>query len=41
MRLTAEAGLTPKLGTLKKGERVKVSYKHSQGERIATRIILV
>ena len=41
MRLTAEAGLTPKLGTLKKGERVKVSYKHSQGERIATKIILV
>jgi hypothetical protein len=41
MQLTADAGLTPKLGTLKKGERVKVSYKHTQGQRIATKIIPV
>ena len=39
MRLTADAGLIPKLGTLKKGELVKVSYKDSQGQRIATKII--
>lgn len=39
MRLTADAGLISRLGTLKKGERVKVSYKDSQGQRIATKII--
>jgi hypothetical protein len=28
----------PKLSTLKAGDRVKVSYKNSKGEMVATRI---
>ena len=36
--LRAEADTAPQLSTLKKGERVKVSYRNSQGEKIATKI---
>ncbi len=39
MLLMADADTAPQLSTLKKGERVKVSYKNSQGQKIATKII--
>jgi len=39
MLLMADADVAPQLGTLKKGERVKVSYKNSQGQKIATKIV--
>jgi FtsP/CotA-like multicopper oxidase with cupredoxin domain len=39
MLLMADAHMAPQLSTLKKGERVKVSYKNSQGQRIATKIV--
>jgi cold shock CspA family protein len=39
MLLMAAADTAPQLSTLKKGERVKVSYKNSQGQKIATKII--
>jgi FtsP/CotA-like multicopper oxidase with cupredoxin domain len=39
MLLMADADIAPQLSTLKKGERVKVSYKNSQGQRIATKIV--
>jgi len=39
MLLMADADIAPQLSTLKKGERVKVSYKNSQGQKIATKIV--
>ena len=39
MFLMADAYTAPRLSTLKKGERVRVSYKNSQGQKIATRIV--
>lgn len=39
MILMADADTAPQLSTLKKGERVKVSYKNSQGQKIATKIV--
>jgi hypothetical protein len=36
--LRAGADTAPILSTLKKGKRVKVSYRNSQGEKVATRI---
>jgi hypothetical protein len=39
MLLMAAADTAPQLSTLKKGERVKVSYKNSQGQKIVTKII--
>jgi hypothetical protein len=36
--LRAGADTAPQLSTLKKGERVKVSYRNSQGESVATKI---
>jgi hypothetical protein len=38
MLLRADADTAPQLSTLKKGERVKVNYKNSQGEKVATKI---
>ena len=38
MLLKTDAGTTPELRSLKSGERVKVSYENSQGEKIATTI---
>jgi cold shock CspA family protein len=38
MLLRAGADTAPQVRTLKKGERVKVSYKNSQGEKVATKI---
>jgi Cu/Ag efflux protein CusF len=38
MLLMANPDTVPQLSTLKKGERVKVSYKNSQGQKIATKI---
>jgi hypothetical protein len=37
--LMTDADTAPQLSTLKKGERVKVSYKNSQGQKIATKIV--
>ena len=39
MLLMADADIAPQLSTLKKGERVKVRYKNSQGQKIATKIV--
>jgi len=36
--LKAGPDTAPQFSTLKKGERVKVSYKNSQGEKVATKI---
>lgn len=36
--LKADADTAPQLGSLKPGDRVKVSYKNSKGEMVATRI---
>ena len=36
--LRAGADTAPRLSTLKKGERVRVNYRHSQGEKVATKI---
>ncbi len=36
--LKADADTASQLGALKSGERVKVSYKNSQGDKIATKI---
>jgi hypothetical protein len=38
MLLRAGADTASQVRTLKNGERVKVSYKNSQGEKVATRI---
>ena len=38
LSLKADADTAPKLPTLKAGDRVKVSYKNSKGEMVATRI---
>jgi hypothetical protein len=38
LSLKADAETAPKLSTLKTGDRVKVSYKNSKGEMVATRI---
>jgi len=38
LSLKADADTAPKLSTLKTGDRVKVSYKNSKGEMVATRI---
>lgn len=38
LSLKADAETAPKLSTLKAGDRVKVSYKNSKGEMVATRI---
>jgi hypothetical protein len=37
--LTADAGVAPHLKDLKKRDRVKVTYKNSQGQQIATKLI--
>jgi hypothetical protein len=37
--LKADTDTAPQLGTLRPGDRVTVSYKHSKGERVATRIV--
>jgi len=37
--LKADADTASQLATLKAGERVKVSYKNSQGDKIATKIV--
>ena len=37
--LKADADTASQLATLKSGERVKVSYKNSQGDKIATKIV--
>ena len=37
--LKADADTAPQLGALKAGDRVKVSYKNSKGEMVATRIV--
>ena len=37
--LKADIDTAPLLGTLRLGDRVTVSYKHSKGERVATRIV--
>lgn len=34
----ADTDTTPQLGTLKRGDRVTVSYKNRRGEMVATRI---
>ena len=39
MSLKADADTAPQLGALKAGDRVKVSYKNSKGEMVATRIV--
>jgi hypothetical protein len=36
--LKADTDTAPQLGTLKRGDRVRVSYKNSRGEMVATRI---
>lgn len=36
--LKADVDTAPQLGTLKAGDRVKVIYKNSKGEMVATRI---
>jgi len=36
--LKADTETAPRLGTLKTGERVKVHYKNSQGEKVITSI---
>ena len=38
MLLAADGGMLPQFSTLKKGERVKVTYKNSQGQSVATKI---
>ena len=38
MLLTADGATLPQFSTLKKGERVKVTYKNSQGQSVATNI---
>jgi len=38
MLLAADEGMLPQFSTLKKGERVKVTYKNSQGQSVATKI---
>lgn len=38
MLLAADGGTLPQFSTLKKGERVKVIYKNSQGQSVATKI---
>lgn len=38
LSLKADVDTAPKLSTLKAGDRVKVSYKNSKGEMVATRI---
>ena len=37
--LKADTDTAPLLSTLRLGDRVTVSYKHSKGERVATRIV--
>jgi hypothetical protein len=36
--LTADPAVAPQLRSLKKGERVKVTYKNSQGQQVATKV---
>ena len=38
MLLTADGATLPQFSVLKKGERVKVTYKNSQGQSVATKI---
>ena len=38
MLLAADGDMLPQFSTLKKGERVKVTYKNSQGQSVATKI---
>jgi hypothetical protein len=38
MLLAADGDTLPQFSTLKKGERVKVTYKNSQGQSVATKI---
>jgi hypothetical protein len=38
MLLAADGGMLPHFSTLKNGERVKVTYKNSQGQSVATKI---
>ena len=38
MLLTADEATLPQFSVLKKGERVKVTYKNSQGQSVATKI---
>jgi hypothetical protein len=36
--LSADGPTLPQFSTLKKGERVKVTYKNNQGQSVATKI---
>ena len=38
LTLTAGPAVAPQLRALKKGERVKVTYKNSQGQQVATKV---
>ena len=38
MLLAADGGTLPQFSTLKKGDRVKVTYKNSEGQSVATKI---
>jgi hypothetical protein len=38
MFIRADVDTAPLLSTLKKGERVKVNYKNSKGDKVATKI---
>jgi len=38
VRLKADTDTASQLGALKSGDRVKVSYKNNQGDKIATKI---
>jgi hypothetical protein len=39
LSLKADTDTAPQLSTLRLGDRVTVSYKHSKGERVATKIV--
>lgn len=38
LTLTADPAVAPQLKALRKGERVKVTYKNSQGQQVATKV---
>ena len=38
LTLTADPAVAQQLKSLKKGERVKVTYKNSQGPQVATKV---
>lgn len=38
LTLNADAAVAPQLRDLKKGERVKVTYKNSKGQQVATKV---